>query len=242
MKTVIIVQARMTSTRLPGKVLMRVMDKPLLQYQIERLRKVSLADDIVIATTINRTDDPVVDLCDRLNVKSFRGLEDDVLLRYYDTAVREKADVIIRSTADCPLIDPRVIDQIIACYKNNPAQYDFVSNTIRRTYPRGLDAELFSFEVLEKIHRLSTEAEQREHVTPYVYDHFNEFKYFNVACAEGDYSHHRWTVDQREDLELVTLIIKELYPQTPYFCMQDVIDLLDKNPEWLKINAGVKQK
>ncbi|RYD06306.1 hypothetical protein N752_05280 [Desulforamulus aquiferis] len=167
MKTVIIVQARMTSTRLPGKVLKTVLGKALLEYQIERLKMVQLAEQIIIATTINSTDQPIIDLCQRLSVPYYRGSEDDVLARYYEAATLYGADAIVRVTSDCPLIDPTVIDEVIDYYISN--ECDYVSNTMDRTYPRGMDTEVFSYKVLKEAFKNAVELPEREHVTPFIY-------------------------------------------------------------------------
>ncbi|HBQ25201.1 MAG TPA: acylneuraminate cytidylyltransferase, partial [Syntrophomonas sp.] len=165
MKTIIIVQARMTSTRLPGKVLKEVLGKPLLEYQIERLRQVRLADELVIATTTNDTDQPIVELCEHLGGAYYRGSEEDVLSRYYEAATQFKADAVVRVTSDCSLIDPGVMDEVIGLYINNRDNYDYVSNTLERTYPRGLDTEVFSMAALEKAYKEAGEQPDREHVT-----------------------------------------------------------------------------
>ena len=241
MRTVIIDQARMTSTRLPGKVMKEVLGKPLLEYQIERLRQVRQADELVIATTTNNSDQPIIELCERLGVEYFRGSEEDVLSRYYEAATEFEADVIIRVTSDCPLIDPGVMDEVIGLYINNRAKYDYVSNTLERTYPRGLDTEVFSMTALKKAFREAREQPEREHVTLFMYRRPEEFLLANSSSAI-DYSKHRWTVDTSEDFELIKLILQELYPVNNRFTWLDVLDRLSKYPEWLKINATVKQK
>lgn len=241
MNTIIIVQARMTSTRLPGKVLKKVLDKPLLEYQIERLQRVKLARSIVIATTTNDTDQPIVDLCTKLNVPFFRGSELDVLARYHGAAMTYRADVVVRVTSDCPLIDPQVIDKVIKFYLDHYPEYDYVSNTLERSYPRGMDTEIFSIQVLDEIFREASAQPDREHVTPFIYRHPERYNLANVSCAV-DYSNHRWTVDTPEDFELVSNIISALYPANRFFNMQDCLDLLNKNPEWVKINSHVQQK
>lgn len=241
MKTVIIVQARMTSSRLPGKVLKTVLGKPLLEYQIERLKMVKLANDLVIATTINQTDEPIVDLCDRLSVKHFRGSEDDVLSRYYESAKESQADIVVRVTSDCPLIDPDVINQVIEFYLTHYPKYDYVSNTLKRTYPRGMDTEVFSFTLLEEAFLEATAQPDREHVTPFIY---RQPKRYNLAAVKynRDESRHRWTVDTPEDFELITLMIKNLYPVKSQFTLKDCLDLFNNYPNWFEINSHIKQK
>ncbi|CAD5937734.1 cytidylyltransferase domain-containing protein [Planktothrix agardhii] len=241
MKTVIIVQARMTSTRLPGKVLKQVLGKPLLEYQIERLQRVKLANEIVIATTTNETDEPIVELCNRLAVAYFRGSEDDVLSRYYGAATAHKADLVVRVTSDCPLIDPQVIDTVIDYCLQNQSHYDYVSNSLERTYPRGMDTEVFSFSTLQQAFGEATAQPDREHVTPFIYRQPARYRLGHVIYSE-DCSHHRWTVDTPEDFELIQKIIEAIYPRKPNFTLEDCLSLLKKHPEWYIINSHVSQK
>jgi spore coat polysaccharide biosynthesis protein SpsF len=241
MKVVIIVQARMTSTRLPGKVLKKVLDKPLLEYQIERLRRVKLADEVVIATTINETDEPIVQLCNSLSVPYFRGSEEDVLSRYYETAKAHQADLIARVTSDCPLIDPEVIDQVMKLYIDHQTEYDYVSNSLERTYPRGMDTEVFSFKALQEAFLEATALPDREHVTPFIHRQPQRYSLASVNYSENQ-SYHRWTVDTPEDFQLIKKIIEAIYPKLPDFTLRDCLNLLEENPEWLTINAHVQQK
>lgn len=241
MKTVIIVQARMTSTRLPGKVLMPIVNKPLLGYQIERMKRVTLADEIVIATTTNDDDQPVIDLCEELSVPYFCGSEFDVLERYYGAARKYSADIVVRLTADCPLIDPVVVDKVIGFFKENRNDYDYVSNTLERTYPRGLDVEVFSFGTLEQVFQEAILPSDKEHVTAFIYGHPDKYRLFNISNDE-DCSAYRWTVDTIEDLQLVRNIIEHLCPTKPNFTMQDCLDLMKQYPEWKEINAHIEQK
>ncbi len=241
MKTVIIVQARMTSTRLPGKVLKRVLDKPLLEYQIERLRRVKLADEIVIATTVNDTDQPIVELCNSLSVSYFRGSEEDVLSRYYGAAKENYADMVVRVTSDCPLIDPQIIDEIISFYVENSDKYDYVSNCLTRSYPRGMDTEVFSFKALQEAFLSATAQADREHVTPFIYRHPERYGVGHIVYAENQ-SSHRWTVDTPEDFELIRRIIEALYPQSPEFKLEDCLNLLKQYPDWSNINVHIEQK
>ena len=241
MKTVIIVQARMTSTRLPGKVLKGVLGKPLLEYQIERLQRVKLADEIVIATTTNQTDNTIVGLCNRLSVSYFRGSEVDVLERYYQAATAHQASVVVRVTSDCPLIDSQVIDRVIEYYLQNESTYDYVSNCIKRSYPRGMDTEVFSFSVLEQAFLEATAQPDREHVTPFIYRQPQRYRLGHVIYAE-DCSHHRWTVDTPEDFDLIKKIIEAIYPNQPNFTLEDYLQLLQQHPEWYFINSHIEQK
>ncbi|AEG59494.1 cytidylyltransferase domain-containing protein [Desulforamulus ruminis] len=241
MKTVIIVQARMTSTRLPGKVLKEVFGKPLLEYQIERLKRVLLADEIIIATTINETDQPIVDFCNSVRIPCFRGSEGDVLSRYYNAAKSYKADIIVRVTSDCPLIDPMIIDKVIQFYIQNEEKYDYVSNTLERTYPRGMDTEIFSYKALEEAFVNAKELPEREHVTAFIYRRPEQYRLGSVKQTT-DQSQHRWTVDTPEDFRLIKKLLSSLYPLNHEFSMLDCLELLRKHPEWEKINKHIEQK
>ncbi len=241
MKTVIITQARMTSTRLPGKVMKKVLGKPLLEYHIERLKRVRTADEIIVATTGNDVDDVIVTLAREQNIGYYRGSEEDVLLRYYEAAKEAEADVVVRVTSDCPLIDPEIVDLIIKFYQDNIEHYDYVSNTLRRTYPRGMDTEVFGVGVLNDVHERAKSPVEREHVTRYIYAHPELYR-LGCILHEEDLSGHRWTVDTEEDFRLIRNIIEELYPEKPCFSMSDCLDLLQKHPEWVQINANVRQK
>lgn len=241
MNTVIIVQARMTSTRLPGKVLKAVLGKPLLEYQWERLKKVPLADQIVIATTTNDTDQPIVEFCETRGITCFRGSEDDVLSRYYQAAIKTRADVIVRVTSDCPLIDPDIVNEAISEFLSFGDACDYLSNTVERSYPRGLDVEVMSFVALEAAAHAARKPGDREHVTSYIYTHPYIFQ-LRQLIGEENLTHYRWTVDEPRDLELISMMLEALYPVTPDFRLADCLDLLDRHPDWKHINAGIAQK
>jgi spore coat polysaccharide biosynthesis protein SpsF len=241
MKVAAIIQARMGSTRLPGKILKKVLDKTLLEYQIERVKRAKTIDEIIIATTTKESDDQIVQLCQQLSIPYYRGSEEDVLSRYYEAATEFNVDVVVRLTSDCPIIDPNVIDKVVTHYVENSDQYDYVSNILTRTYPRGLDTEVMSYEVLKRVHEEAKEFTYREHVTAYIYHHPNQFRFCNVS-NEKDESKHRWTVDTIEDFELIEKIISKLYPENPYFNMDDVLKLIDENPTWFYINSHIEQK
>jgi spore coat polysaccharide biosynthesis protein SpsF len=239
-KLAIIVQARMTSTRLPGKVLLTVMGKPLLSYQIERLRRIRNTE-LVVATTRNREDDAIEAVCRDLDVIVFRGDENDVLSRYHGAALSVGADVVVRVTSDCPLIDPDVSERVINRYLSERESVDYVSNTLVRTYPRGLDTEIFPFSVLDIAYKEAGRPYEREHVTPYIYTHPERFRVGQVTDVE-DRSRLRWTVDTPEDFEFVRLVLENLYPTNHKFCMRHVLDTLRLHPDWAFINANVVQK
>jgi len=231
----------MTSTRLPGKVLKEVLGKSLLEYLVERLRRVLLADEIIIATTTNDTDLSIVDICSRLNVPVTRGAEFDVLERYYEAARQHQADIVVRVTSDCPLIDPQVVDDVIRYFHWHRSEYDYVSNTLKLSYPLGMSAEVFPFRLLEEAAREAVDEPEREHVTPFIYLRPKRYRVGQVVYPE-DLSGHRWTVDTPEDFELVGRIIEALYPANPAFGLQDILSLLRQHPDWPVINAHIRQK
>ena len=241
MKKLIIVQARMTSARLPGKVMKIVCGKPLLEHFINRLKRVKYADQIVIATTINDIDNQIVDLCKKLDISYYRGSEEDVLGRYYEAAVEYGGDIIIRITSDCPVIDPEVVDSLINFYTSNIEKYDYVSNTLKRTYPQGMDSEIISFDILKEAHLNAYDPFDREHVTPFIKSSSPRYSLKNIEY-KTNLSHYRLTVDTSEDLELIKKIFKELYFRNPEFKMEDILTVLKANSEWQSINSHVINK
>lgn len=240
MKVVAIVQARMSSTRLPGKILKTVLHKPLLQYQMERLQRCKTLDQIVIATTTNECDDTIVAFCQQHNIAFYRGSEHDVLARYYEAATLYEADVVVRITSDCPVIDPSVVDKVVHTYVENPT-YDYLSNTLLRSYPRGMDTSLMPYKTLAAIHAVATDPADREHVTKYAYDRPQQFVVGNVA-NDVDYSEHRWTVDTIEDFEVVKILLEALYPSNKNFTMNDMVRYVEEHPNVQAINAHIEQK
>lgn len=241
LRIVMLIQARMGSTRLPGKPLKMVLEKPLISFLIERLRRCQNIDQIVVATTTNPLDDQIVNFCHQAHLTVFRGNETDVLERYVQGARAFHADVIIRITADCPLIDPSVIDQVVSFYLDQYPRYDYVSNTLERTYPRGMDVEVFSRESLEIAAKEARNAEDREHVTPFIYHHPDKFSLGSMERS-GNESHYRLTVDEPDDFRLISTILTEIYPKKPDFHLEDLLVLLRNHPEWVEINAHVMQK
>lgn len=241
MKVVAIIQARMGSTRLPGKVLKKILDKPMLAYQLERIAASKWIDQFLVATTVDEKDDPIISFCHSMDISYYRGSEQDVLERYYQAAVDVDADIIVRLTSDCPLVDPKQIDKVIQQYFLHYHPLLFVSNTVERTLPRGMDTEVFSFNVLKTAYNNTNSKADREHVTRYMLNHPRIFTLMNVS-SEKDYSNHRWTVDTAEDFLLIEKILTTLYPENPLFTLEDTIQLLDKNPEWRLINSHIQQK
>lgn len=235
-KIVAIIQARMGSTRLPGKVLKDICGKPMLWYVIERVKRAKLINEIVVATTTNVEDDEIIKIAEQCGVKTFRGSKDDVLDRYYQAAKEFEADIIVRITADCPLIDSEIIDKTVEFFLKG--DFDYVSNTVKPTFPDGLDVEVFSFGALKEAWENATKLSEREHVTPYIRRNPEKFKIGSFE-AEHDLSHLRWTVDREEDLRFVREVYKRIGKEI--FHMQDVLELLRKHPELAEINRGIKR-
>lgn len=235
-----IIQARMTSTRLPGKVLLTVLGRPLLSYQIERVRRAGSIDDVCVATTTNDTDDPVVRYCAESGVDVFRGSEDDVLGRLHACAAERDAGTVVRLTADCPLVDPELIDAVVEELHREPP-CDYASNALDRTFPVGLDCEAMTFAALEAADARATDPREREHVTPFIYTHPDEFSVRQVRC-DRQLARHRWTVDTEEDFRLVERIISTLYPVDVEFSWEDVLELVNAHPAWGTANAGVQHR
>lgn len=234
-----IVQARMTSTRLPGKVLREVLGRPLLGYQLERMRRARSLDRIVIATTTNATDDPVAAFCRREGCDVVRGPEHDVLERYAQAERAFPADTVVRLTSDCPLIDPDLVDLAVRRFGEQPC--DYLSNMLQPTWPYGMAVEVMTAVALRAAAAEAQDAREREHVTPFLYWRPQRFRLESLTMAP-DLSRHRWTVDTPEDFELVRRILEALYPANPRFGLADVLALLEAHPEWEKINAHVEQK
>ena len=241
MTVALVVQARMSSTRLPGKVLLPVMGRSLLSYQIERLRRVRRADALVVATTIGAADDPIVTLCEKESVLVARGSEADVLHRYQEAATAVGASTVVRVTSDCPLIDPTVVDDVIDALMGAPERVDYASNMLRPTYPYGQAVEAFSAEALAAAHHEATDPVEREHVTPFIYRRPQRFSLRSVEL-DCDLTHHRWTVDTVEDFDLVRRLIEALSVRESGFLMADVLAVIAENPQWGEINRQVRQK
>jgi len=237
---VAIVQARMGSTRLPGKVLKKIIGTPMLVHQIERILRSDLINTVVISTTMKPEDDQIIALCKERGWKFFRGEENDLLDRYYQTALHYDATMVVRLTADCPLIDPEIIDQVISVFIRADPPVDFVSNSLPiQTFPRGLDTEVMSIGALKKAWREDRNPEWREHVTPYIERNPSKFVIMGFTNPVN-LSHMRWTVDTLEDLEFVRKIYKHF--NSNKFSWKEVLDFLEKHPEYSEINRNVRQK
>jgi len=234
MKTVAIIQARMGSTRLPGKTMMLLSDKTMIWHVIEATKHSKLIDEIVVATSTEKNNDVLIKELKKYKIDYYAGSEDDVLDRYYLCAKKFKADVIVRVTSDCPLIDPKIIDKVIQASRDQGC--DYCSNRDPPTYPDGYDTEVFTFEALERAWKESDLMSEREHVTPYLWKNKNKFKNYNVEHEE-DLSELRLTVDEQEDLELSRKIIEKIGKFPIY--LNDVLALFKKEPELLKINKHI---
>lgn len=231
-----IIQARTGSTRLPNKVLLPLMGKPMLAHVIERVQASQKVDQIILATTTHESDDALAGLADSLGVACYRGSENDVLDRYYQAAKLHQASVVVRITGDCPVIDPAVIDRTIGLFQSD--NYAYVNNFLHRTYPDGLDTEVFTFAALETAWQEANLPSEREHVTPYLYKHPEKFPQAGLVQAP-DLSHFRWTVDEPVDFEFIQAVYAGLYAQNPLFDMHAITAFLEQNPELVKLNQAI---
>jgi spore coat polysaccharide biosynthesis protein SpsF len=243
-QAIAMVQVRMDSTRLPGKAMLPVLGKPLIAYLTERLARCRRLDDIVLATSNESSDHPLADFAQTQGITLYRGSKDDVLGRFYNASLQFNATAIVRITGDCPLIDPALVDEVIEFGDKTGA--DLARNVIDQPdgFPRGMDVEYFRFSTLRYLHENFHQPEYREHVTLAAY---RERTSLNIQyyAAPGNASwdpHWRLCVDEPVDLELVRVIIEQLYPQNPEFTLADISRLLKENPQLARINASVRQK
>jgi spore coat polysaccharide biosynthesis protein SpsF len=230
----------MASTRLPGKVLMDIAGKPMLSQQLQRLKKCTAIDEIVVATTTNLDDEPVVELARRDGIGWFRGSEQDVLARYVGAARQTNADVVVRITADCPLVDPQVTDRIINELVEHIFECDYASNVIRRTYPRGLDVEAFFIDTLLRTDRLAKSQQAREHVTVFLLSEAPEIFLCRSIMDNADNSDLRWTVDTEADLKLIRTLYDALDLGQRVAPYPEILAYVRAHPELTQINAGVE--
>lgn len=235
----VIIQARMGSSRLPGKVLKQACGRTLLELQYERIQAAKTIDHIIIATTQAIVDEAIVECCKTGNMSCYQGSENDVLDRYYQAARQAGAspgDAIIRVTGDCPLLDPEVLDQVVNLFWSSGV--DYASNVNPPTFPDGMDIEVFKYEALEKAWQEAQLTSEREHVTPYLRNHSEIFSQANYLCS-NDLSALRLTVDEPEDLEIIRSIYEQLYPPKGVFLLADILALIDANPHLLDTNQGI---
>lgn len=237
-----VIQARMRSTRLPGKVMRHLCGRSVLGHVILRVRLARRLDEVLVATTTQPEDHTIVQEAEHYGVRVYRGSEDDVLARYFYAA--QGADIIVRVTSDCPLFDPQLLDGMIERFQvaqTAGLPVDYLSNTLIRTYPRGVDAEIFSYGALRAAHERAREPYEREHVTPYIYMHPERFVLENYA-SNPNLSHLRWTLDTPEDLRFIEEVYGALYREGEIFSTAAILTLLEGRPELAQINAHVPQK
>lgn len=241
---IIVIQARKGSTRLPGKITMPLAGKPLLVRMVERIAAAKTSKTIVVATTTEGIDDEVEDICKEHNFNCFRGHPTDLLDRHYKTGLEYGADIVVKIPSDVPLIDPKIIDRVLQFYLSNQDKFDFVSNLHPATFPDGNDVEVIPMPVLESAYKEAKTPMEREHTTPFIWENPQRFRIGNVEWESGkDYSmSHRFTIDYTEDYEFIKRVYDELYGSNPDFDLNDILSLLEKQPEIYDINkkyAGV---
>lgn len=235
-KILAIIQARMGSTRLPKKVLLDLEGKTVLEYVVERVKRSKLIDEVIVATTISPDDLDIVKLCSNKGIRVFCGSEDDVLDRYYQISKLIKPKHIVRVTADCPLIDPDIIDKTIDLHLYNNS--DYTCNTLNETFPDGLDVEIFTYEALEKTWKEAKLTSEHEHVTPYIRNHKEIFKISGLD-NKVNLSKKRWTLDEYDDYKFLKVIFENVYVNNPDFRMNDILKYLRKNPDVEIINNQI---
>lgn len=237
-KIVVVVQARTASTRLPGKILKPIFGKPLLLLQLERILAAKTTFELVVATTTDKQDDPIMTLCKENKINFFRGHPTDLLDRHYSAAIEFEADSVVKIPSDCPLIDPEVIDKVLNFYLENLIKYDYVSNLHPPTYPDGNDVEIMPLRILEIAYKEAEKDFEREHTTPFIWDQPSRFRIGNVAMENGlDLSMtHRFTIDYPEDFEFIKAVYEEIYSENKIFSLLEILNLLERKPEIKKIN------
>jgi spore coat polysaccharide biosynthesis protein SpsF len=233
-----ILQARVSSMRLPEKVLKPILGRPMLLLQIERIKRATLIDRFILATSTDQSDDPVEKLCRENKITCVRGSLNDVLDRFYQAALPLNPDHVVRLTGDCPLADPVVIDQTISSHLQGG--FDYTSNVVKPTFPDGLDVEIFRFSCLQQAWKEAKSPSQREHVTPFIHQQPDRYKIGSVTNP-FDLSQLRWTVDEPDDFALITMIYEALYPGNPLFSMKDVLTYLDEKPQLKVYNTHFKR-
>lgn len=237
-KVVCISMARMTSSRLRGKPLMKVGGLTMIECHLKRLRNATRIDEVVLATTINEEDDPLVKHCEDIDMNYFRGSEDDVLDRYYQCAKAHNADIVVRVTGDCPFVDPDLLDKTIDHYFTSGTDYAHLDIS---KFPRGFDCEVFSFAILEEAWQNSNEKFYREHVTPYIYKSPGRFKLSSYS-TDVDFSSYRLCVDEEADLEMVNELASHIKTDLTKVSWDGIIKILEANPHIKSLNENVMQK
>lgn len=242
MKRVAIIQARMNSTRLPGKVLAELDGEPMLVQQLRRIKRCRWIDEIVVATTTGDEDRPILAAAEREGVRWFRGSEHDVLSRYHGAAREAGAEVVVRLTSDCPLLDPEVTDRVVEALVTEPFACDYASNTVDRTYPRGLDTEAFFMDVLDRTVRLATSSAAKEHVTYFIHRERPDLFVLRTVVDAENHADLRWTVDTPEDLQLARAIYQTLGLSHSWKSYHDIVQAVRTTDALQQLNAHVIQK
>jgi spore coat polysaccharide biosynthesis protein SpsF len=238
MKIIAIIQARMGSTRLPGKTMKDLGGDTVLARVVRRVERSEEIEQVIVATSVAGSDDVIARGCEVLEVACFRGSEDDVLDRYYRAAESVGPDVVVRITSDCPAIDPEIVDKTIRAFRE--ARADYASNALERTYPRGLDNEVMTMATLERTWREATHSYQRAHVTPYVYENPSLFRIVSVK-GDTDYSQHRWTLDTPEDLDFLRALYGRMGNRGD-FSWREALEVVEHEPALAKMNRHIEQK
>jgi spore coat polysaccharide biosynthesis protein SpsF len=241
MRIIATVEARMSSSRFPGKVLMPVLGEPALSRLVERLRRVKQLDGIVIATTVNTVDDPIADLARRIGVESYRGSEEDVMGRVIEAARSVRADVIAEVTGDCTLLAPEVIEEAVTIYRQGGC--DVASNTWKPSYPQGVDAQVFAASLLAEAYAQTTDPVHREHVSLAFYENQERYRIHHMTAPEPFRAPDaRFQLDYPQDLQFIRAVYEALYPGNPVFSLKEIFQLLRTHPHLKTINAGVSEK
>ena len=243
-KITIVVQARMSSSRLPKKVMLPILGEPLLYRMLERLQQIKRSVKLVVATSTSPDDEEIETFCKSKNITFYRGDLNNLLDRHYQVGLLTEADAVVKIPSDCPLIDPRIIDRLLDFYDENSDKYDFVSNLHPATYPDGNDVEIMSMDCLKTTWQEAKRPLELEHTTPYIWENPEKFRLANLTWETGlDYSmSHRLTIDYQEDYLFIKRVFEELYPSNPHFSLTDILTLLAEKPEIYQINkrfAGV---
>ena len=240
MKTLIVIQARTGSSRLPNKVMLPLVGKPLLVRMLERIKAIKFPADVVVATTTDSVDDLIVDLCDVSKTECFRGHPTDLLDRHYQAALQKKADVVVKIPSDCPLIDPNIIDKILYAFRDAQTECDYMSNLHPATYPDGNDVEVMPMAMLETAWKEASLEMERQHTTPFIWERPERFRLKNVEWESGKNlsMSHRFTIDYPEDYEFINHVYEGCYAESsPIFSLEDILHFLEKYPEVYQINA-----
>ena len=235
-KTVTVIQARRGSSRLPDKVTMDLAGATVLERMVERVLAAKLSGTVVVATTTDSQDDLIEEICLRRNFEIFRGHPTDLLDRHFKVAEKYQADFVVKIPSDCPLIDPKIIDQVIKVFLQT-GDLDFCSNLHPATHPDGNDVEIMTFAAIKKAHLNAKKNFEREHTTPYIWENAEQFSIFNVTYEKDFSMSHRWVLDYPEDYEFISTVYNRLYAQNPEFDIDDILALLEKEPELSAINA-----